>query len=465
MAEFEAVVAGPFQARQNKMIEVKAFRRNGTVFPVELDLSKGSLASKPRLIAVLRDISERKTLEAHSRHQQKMEAVGRLAGGIAHDFNNLMQAIIGYSNLLRRQVGPEADPEPAEQITRAVERAARLTAKLLSFSRRQIIQPRRLNLSTIVGEMAPLIAKTLGAGVTLELRLEPEAGLIKADYAEIEQVILNLVQNAREAMPRGGTVEISTASAHPYGAGPPPPPDLPPGEYVVLAVRDTGLGMSSEVRAHLFEPFFTTKLKESASGLGLSIVYGIIKQFGGGVDVTSHEGEGTTFRVFLRKQPPVDTPEPPPQPSPSAPRLIRQILLVEDEEIVREFIREVLEAEGYMVVPSGDGQNALELFLGRFSNVDMVITDLMLPLMSGRELAEKILEVRPEAPILYISGHTNDEVVRREILPPGPSSCKSRSGRKPSSKKSAKPASAPAPPPESKGGTVTSHPAGIWRAS
>jgi CheY-like chemotaxis protein len=181
-------------------------------------------------------------------------------------------------------------------------------------------------------------------------------------------------------------------------------------------VRDTGLGMTPEVRAHLFEPFFTTKPKETASGLGLSIVYGIIKQFGGGIDVTSREGEGTTFRIFLLRQQPAEISETQISNKPAFLRTVKQILLVEDEEIVREFIREVLEAEGYTVVPAGDGQSALDLFLGRFSNVDMVITDLMLPLMSGRELAERILEVRPEVPILYISGHTNDEVVRREIL-------------------------------------------------
>ena len=329
---------------------------------------------------------------------QKMEAVGRLAGGVAHDFNNLLTIITGRSELLLRAL-PADHPRrrDMELILQTAERAATLTAQLLAFSRKQILQPQPLDLNAVIMRLAPMLRRLIGEDVELVTELEPGLGSVRADPGQVEQVVMNLAVNARDAMPRGGTLRIRTATAE---------------RWTRLEVADTGTGMSAETRARIFEPFFTTKGPGEGTGLGLSMVYGIIEQSGGRITVASELGRGTTFEILL---PVTESPARAEAPAPEAPAptdRAETILLVEDEPEVREMTQELLEAEGYRVLSAGRPDEAMERARRLDGPLDLLLTDVVMPQMNGRELAERLTQMRPDVKVLFMSGYTDDAMVR-----------------------------------------------------
>ena len=365
------------------------------------------------------DITDRKQLEEQLRQAQKMEAVGRLAGGIAHDFNNLLMVIQGYADLLAERVSA-GDPlrRNAEQIQMAAQRATSLTRQLLAFSRKQMLAPKVLNIQTVVADMEKILRRLIGEDVALETSSAPDLWLIKADRSQIEQVILNLAVNARDAMPQGGRLTIETANVELDSSYAHPPAVLAPGKYVMLAVTDNGCGMDSETQAHIFEPFFTTKEKGKGTGLGLATVYGIVKQSGGYVWVYSEPGRGTSFKIYLPRIEAQQTGtgrDRKPDAS-SLPRGTETVLLVEDEKGVRELAREYLEMCGYTVIHAENGHTALELAAMHSGAIHLLMTDVVMPGISGRELAQRALLVRPDIKVLYMSGYTDQAVVCHGIL-------------------------------------------------
>jgi len=370
-------------------------------------------------ICMALDVTDRKQLEEQFRQAQKMEAVGRLAGGIAHDFNNLLMVIQGYADLLadRLPVG-ESLHRNAEQIQTAAQRAAALTQQLLAFSRKQILAPKVLNVHSVVADMEKMLQRLIGEDIELETSSKPDLWLVKADRSQIEQVVMNLAVNARDAMPKGGRLMIETANVEFDASVSHSPAVVAPGKYVMLAVTDNGLGMDAKTQAHIFEPFFTTKEKGKGTGLGLATVYGVVKQSGGYVWVYSEPGHGTTFKIYL---PRIDdevgvigrdrSAE-----SSSLPRGSEVVLLVEDEVGVRELAREYLEMSGYTVIVAPDGNTALELAAMHAGPIHLLMTDMVMPGIGGRELAERVLSVRPDIKILYMSGYTDQAVVHQGIL-------------------------------------------------
>jgi len=370
------------------------------------------------VIEVSRDTTERRRLEEQFRQAQKMEAVGRLAGGVAHDFNNLLTAITGYSELALAGLAA-GDPlrKDIEQIWAAGERATLLTRQLLAFSRRQIFEPKVLDLNAVVAGVEKMLKPVIGEDIQLLTVLHPDLGRVRADPGQVEQVIMNLAVNARDAMPQGGQLTIETANAdldQTYARNHVP---IEPGPYVMLAVSDTGQGMDEQTRSRAFDPFFTTK--EEGTGLGLSTVYGIVKQSGGYIWVYSEPGQGTTFKVYLpRVDAPVQT-SPPHRPPGESVRGSETILLVEDEDAVRELARRVLEECGYRVVEAANGDEALLVCEREQEPIHIMITDVVMPGMSGRELADRTGSLRPDMKVLYISGYTDNAIVSRGMLKPG----------------------------------------------
>ena len=365
------------------------------------------------------DITDRKQLEEQLRQAQKMEAVGRLAGGIAHDFNNLLMVIQGYSDLLVERL-PGGDPlrRNAEQIQTASQRATSLTRQLLAFSRKQMLAPKVLSIQSIVGDMEKILRRLIGEDVQLETSSFPDLGLVKADRSQIEQVILNLAVNARDAMPEGGRLTIETANVDLDESFSHSSVMLSPGPYVMLAVTDNGCGMDAETQAHIFEPFFTTKEKGKGTGLGLATVYGIVKQSGGYVWVYSELGRGTSFKVYLPRVWDEQT-------TPGRDRRIEgqalpqgteTVLLVEDEKGVRELAREYLEMTGYTVIEAENGHTALELAGLHSGPIHLLMTDVVMPGISGRELSERVKAIRPGIRVLFMSGYTDQAVVHHGIL-------------------------------------------------
>jgi PAS domain S-box-containing protein len=365
------------------------------------------------------DITDRKQLEEQLRQAQKMEAVGRLAGGIAHDFNNLLMVIQGYADLLADRV-PTGDPlrRNVEQIQMAAQRATSLTRQLLAFSRKQMLAPKVLNVQTVVSDMEKILRRLIGEDVALETSSAPDLWLVKADRSQIEQVILNLAVNARDAMPQGGRLTIETMNVELDASYAHPPAVLSPGKYVMLAVTDNGSGMDAETQAHIFEPFFTTKEKGKGTGLGLATVYGIVKQSGGYVWVYSEPGQGTSFKIYLPRIEDTQsgsTRDRKPD-TLSLPRGSETVLLVEDEKGVRELAREYLEMSGYAVIEAENGHMALELAAMHAGQIHLLMTDVVMPGISGRELAERASQIRPGIKILYMSGYTDQAVVHHGIL-------------------------------------------------
>ncbi len=371
-------------------------------------------------ICMALDISDRRQLEEQLRQAQKMEAVGRLAGGIAHDFNNLLMVIQGYADLLAERL-PESDPlhRNAEQIQTASQRATSLTRQLLAFSRKQMLAPKVLNIQGVVADMEKILRRLIGEDVQLETNSAADLGLVKADRSQIEQVILNLAVNARDAMPEGGRLTIETANAELDASfAHHPPAVLTPGKYVMLAVTDNGVGMDAETQAHIFEPFFTTKEKGKGTGLGLATVYGIVKQSGGYVWVYSEPGRGTSFKVYLPRiaeEAPLPHSEIPLK-GRANPRGSETVLLVEDEKGVRELAREYLKMIGYNVIEAENGHAALELAAMQEGKIDLLMTDVVMPGISGRELSQRMKSVRPDIQVLFMSGYTDQAVVNHGIL-------------------------------------------------
>jgi signal transduction histidine kinase len=349
--------------------------------------------------------------EAQLRQSQKLEAVGRLAGGVAHDFNNLLTAITGHSEFLLRRI---EKPDPlffhAEGIRRAASRAAALTRQLLAFSRKQVLEPRVLDLNAIVSDLEKMLKRIIGEDVRFVTTLAPALGHVEADPGQIEQVIVNLVVNARDAMAHGGTLEIRTRNVtiddRAGGTG-----DLVPGDYVELAVADTGLGMDAEMQARIFEPFFTTKPQGKGTGLGLSIVYGIVAQSGGAIVVASQPGRGSTFSVFLpRVKAELDDDDEADGDRVEPLRGTETVLLVEDDSMVREVARRVLQMNGYFVLEVNQASEAIAVCRRYKGRIHLMLTDVVMPGMSGRELAEHVATIRSDMRVLYMSGYLDDEI-------------------------------------------------------
>lgn len=369
---------------------------------------------------VMRDVTERRALEAQYRQAQKMEAMGRLAGGVAHDFNNLLTAINGYGGLLQNRLGEDSTLRRyAEEVCKAGDRAASLTRQLLTFSRKNEVEPQVLDLNSIVTGTDKMLRRVIGEDVELVTILGSALGAIKSDPGQLEQVILNLAINSRDAMPEGGkltletsNIELTEAILHRHG-------ELAPGQYVVLSVSDNGCGMDEETQAHVFEPFFTTKEQGKGTGLGLATVYGIVKQTGGGVWVRSEVGRGTTFKVYFPQVDEEVIPQEVGEPERVLARGSETILLVEDEERVRSLVHSVLEASGYVVLAAQHGQEALAVLKRHPSPVQLLVTDVVLPEMSGPELVARLAPLYRDLKVLYMSGYTEDAVQLRGLISPG----------------------------------------------
>ncbi|MCL6646413.1 MAG: response regulator, partial [Dehalococcoidia bacterium] len=367
---------------------------------------------------IARDVTERRQLEAQLRQSQKMEAIGRLAGGVAHDFNNLLTAINGWGEILLQELPPDDYRRQfVEEITRAGERATELTRQLLAFGRRQVLAPKVLDLNATVASMHKMLTRLIGENIQLVTELDPNLGRVKADPGQIEQVIMNLCVNARDAMPAGGTLTISTSNVVVSDHTPLPgrPGDLKPGAYVMLAISDTGIGMDAETQARIFEPFFTTKEQGKGTGLGLATVYGIITQSGGHITVQSRPGHGTTFRIYLPQvAAAAEHREVHPQ-ADGLPRGTETILLVEDEDGVRALARSALERHGYTIIEACDGEDALARYVRHNSRIALLLTDVIMPRMSGPDLAQRIQAMQPDIRVLYISGYTDSGLVHESV--------------------------------------------------
>ena len=357
-------------------------------------------------IAIVADFTEQVQLEQQLTQAQKMEAIGRLAGGVAHDFNNVITIISGYGHMLLEGNRDKPDlREAASEVLKASERAATLAGQLLAFSRRQVIQPKLLDLNTVVRDVERMLTRVIGEDIELRTVLDPEAGVVRADPGQLEQVLLNLVVNARDAMPGGGKLTLETANVNLGEAYARIHAGVAAGPYVMLSVTDTGMGMDAETRAHMYEPFFTTKERGKGTGLGLSTVYGIVKQHGGDIWVYSEPGKGTTFKIYLPRVGTMAVAVEPKAVAPS-PSGTETVLLVEDESGVRKLIRDVLDQHGYRVLEAGSGAAALETSEAHEGPIDLLVTDLVMPGMNGRDLAEALALLRPEMKVLYLSGYT-----------------------------------------------------------
>jgi two-component system, cell cycle sensor histidine kinase and response regulator CckA len=374
---------------------------------------------------IARDISERKRaeaarlrLESQLRQAQKMEAIGQLAGGIAHDFSNLLTVISGYTDiLLARHVHDELrGTKEILEIKKAAHRAVRLIRQLLAFSRQQVIEPRALDLTYIVRETQTMFAPLIGENIQFETDLSDDLGSVTADAGQVEQVIMNLVVNARDAMPGGGRLRVTTANLTLGEDDAAQDSDTPPGDYVVLAVTDSGHGMDADTAGRIFEPFFTTKARGAGTGLGLATVYGIAKQFGGDIQVESELGVGTTFRLYFPRISAVSEPLLPHPVDDGRPLTgAETVLLVEDEEALRSIGKEILEAYGYNVILAGDGLEALELASGRAEPIELLMTDILMPKMGGIELAEQLSTLNADLKILYTSGYNDSGTGLRRV--------------------------------------------------
>lgn len=380
-----------------------------------------------QILGVATDITDRKRTEhaleeseQQLRQSQKLEAVGRLAGGIAHDFNNLLTVIMGYSDMLLRNELEDGAREKLSEINKAADRASSLTRQLLAFSRKQVLKPEIINPNSLIEATGKMLRRLIGEDIEMLTSLRDDVGKISADPGQIEQVLINLVVNARDAMLQGGTITIETANVILDEAYTDLHFAVSAGSYVMLAVSDTGMGMDAETRKHIFEPFFTTKELGKGTGLGLSIVFGIVKQSGGNIWVYSEPRKGTTFKIYLplvhdEILEPVCTGEVPSFSEPAT----ETILLVEDEEIVRNLTVNILEARGYRVLAARNGEEALEISSSHVGPIDMLITDVVMPRMNGKQIAQSISSFRPEIPVLYMSGYTDEAILHHGVIEPG----------------------------------------------
>ncbi|MEW6720979.1 MAG: PAS domain S-box protein [Thermodesulfobacteriota bacterium] len=403
---------------RNVAVEYRARHKEGRWISVEA-VSTNLLADPvvSSLVVTHRDISERMRLQEQLQQAMKMEAVGRLAGGIAHDFNNILTVVTGNAELARMSLSA-SDPlvRPLDQVMKAAGSAASLTRQLLAFSRKQIIEPRVLSLNDLVRNIQQMLVRLIGENVTFKASLGEELGSVKVDPGQFEQVLVNLAVNARDAMPEGGSLFISTSNVVLDGSYCASHPQSNPGEYVLLSVSDTGHGMTDEVKRHLFEPFFTTKGKGLGTGLGLATIFGVVRQAGGAIQAYSETGMGTTFKIYL------------PRVASQAERLVREglplerlkgsetILLVEDEETVRQVASRILGDLGYKVIEARSGEEALMLADWNKGRIDLLMTDIVMPGMNGRELSERMSKTHPSMKTLFTSGYTEDVIVHHGIL-------------------------------------------------
>lgn len=400
-----------------RQYETQFKRKDGTCYDAILSLIPTTMDGKPCFQAMVQDITERKQLEEQYYQAQKMEAIGQLTGGVAHDFNNLLTAINGFAELLQMRLPPD-DPlqEMVDKILGSGQRAADLVSQLLAFSRKQLVEPQMLNLNEVVANIDKMLQRIIGENIQIQTHLASNAWLVKIDPTQIEQIILNLAVNARDAMPEGGRLTIETANVildENYVAS---HLEAQPGEHVLLAVSDTGVGMSREMQSRIFEPFFTTKSEGHGTGLGLATVYGIVKQNGGNIWVYSEEGQGTTFKIYL-----------PRAKEPVRPRYrldseievatgTETILLVEDDATVRELARRVLQMQGYTLLEAQDAQEALHLSTRYTGPLHLLVTDVIMPGISGKVLADQLRQTYPEIKILFMSGYTNNAIAHHGVL-------------------------------------------------
>jgi two-component system cell cycle sensor histidine kinase/response regulator CckA len=421
---YNAVLRRVLAGERLDHVELILVPKSGPPITVEGNLSCTFKDGWPAVVrGIYRDITERKRVEEHLRRAERMQAAGKLAGGVAHEVNNMMTGVIGFSEFLLRSLEPD-DPRRAdvEEVIKAGTRAADVTRQLLAFTRQQFLRPQVIEINGVVSETEKMLRRSLGEDKLLELRLSPDAGPIRADRGQIEQVLINLVLNARDAIGPHGRVTIETAPAiwdaayvqRHEGV------DLPLGRYVMLAVSDNGCGMDEEVQARIFEPFFTTKPIGQGTGLGLSTVYGIVKQSGGFIWVYSEPAMGSVFKVYLPEAGASITADTAAQPAPAPPASGSEtILIIEDEEIVRNLACRGLRDHGYTVIEASNGVEALEYMQRHPGTVDLVISDVVMPELGGRELGQVLAEMDPNLPVLYMSGYTGEDVVQRGLLDPG----------------------------------------------
>ena len=409
-------IEGPMGGATNAGMRQHA-RKDGSIIDVEMTVQPFVRDGRPCVLAIALDVTERNRLEARVRQSQKLEAIGSLAGGVAHDFNNLLSVVLSYSEMLAASLKP-GDPmrDDLEQITGAGQRAAELTRQLLAFSRQQVLQPKTLDLSVVVAGLEKLLGRLVGADIELSVVGSSGLGTVLADPGQLEQVLMNLAANARDAMPQGGKLTIETAVVEldaEYAAN---HIDVVPGSYIMLAVTDTGAGIDAVTRERMFEPFFTTKERGKGTGLGLSTVFGIVRQSGGHIWVYSEPGVGTTIKVYLPRVGGRVSEATLGITQPRMPQGSETILLVEDEEPVRTLVRTILTRNGYRVLEAISGGDALLICEQHNATIHLLLTDVVMPKMSGRQLAERLASLRPEMRVLYMSGYTDDTVFRHGVL-------------------------------------------------
>jgi two-component system, cell cycle sensor histidine kinase and response regulator CckA len=385
--------------------------KDGRVIDVEITSHNISYGGRPSVLSVLQDVTQRKQLEEHLRQAAKMEAVGMLAGGIAHDFNNLLTIINGYSQILLGAL-PAGEPNytAAEQIMKAGERAAALTGQLLAFSRGQVLQTKAIDLNQLLAGLEIMLRRLIGEDIDLRFAPGRDLGQVRADPGQLEQVVMNLVVNARDAMPRGGVLSIETNHVELDENYVSTRAGMKPGQYVALVVSDNGTGMDAATLARLFQPFFTTKGQGKGTGLGMTMVFSIVKQSGGGVEVYSEPGKGTSVKVYLPRIDQLKTIEPEALPA-KAVRASETILLVEDEDLVRNLVRHTLQSEGYTILDAPNAEEARRISATHKRPIHLLITDVVMPKEGGRELAQSLALQRPAIKVLFMSGYTDQTVV------------------------------------------------------
>jgi PAS domain S-box-containing protein len=403
-------------------LERLCLKKNGETIDISIDASpvKDKSGRIVSFMGLLQDIRNRKNLEKEFQQAQKMEAIGRLAGGVAHDFNNILTAISGYASLLEKNL-IDGDPNKADaqEILKAGARAASLTRQLLAFSRQQVLRPRTIDCNMTISGIEKMLKRLIGEDIRVVVRLDKKLGKVMADPGQVEQVIMNLVINSRDAMPDGGTISIETANVELDADCLRAHPSLKAGSYVLLAVGDTGCGMDAKTQARIFEPFFTTKEQGKGTGLGLATVYGIVKQSAGFIIVHSELGHGTVFKIYLPKTPDEGVAKERARLPVNTLQGAETIIYVEDDEAVRKLIQRALTEKGYTVLAAKDPMEAIALSQGFNGVIPLLLTDMVMPKMHGRALAQRVLELRPEMKVIYMSGYTDQSVVHNNFLEEG----------------------------------------------